>query len=154
MRIPRRRGQGVFLYRVGRGIEPADFSLGVLGEPDAAVGGHDDAVRARLLGGRLEVAELAGRGVEAADAARGLVCIPDDAVRSDGGVVRECPGARNLVFDDRGGGRGECRGEADGNSRTNEGPAAHNGPPGATANLTPDYGSRQGALGPWYPTIR
>src|SRR5260370_13288378 len=106
MRIPRRRGQGVFLYRVGRGIEPADLSLGVVGEPDAPVGGHDDAVRARLLGGRLEVAELTGRGVEAADVARGLVRIPDDTVRSDGGVVRERAGARNLVFDDRWSGRG------------------------------------------------
>src|SRR5258708_31212572 len=100
MRIPRRRGKGVFLYRVGRGIEPADFSLGVLGEPDAAVGGHDDAVRARLLGGRLEVAELAGRGVEAADAARGLVRIPDDAGRSDRGAVRKYARAPNMAFDD------------------------------------------------------
>src|SRR5260370_41276783 len=101
MRIPRRRGQGVFLYRVGRGIEPADFSLGVLGEPDAPVGGHDDAVRARLLGGRLEVAELTGRGVEAADVARGLVRIPDDTVRADGGGVRGSAGAANLGFDAR-----------------------------------------------------
>src|SRR5258708_25240153 len=98
MRIPRRRGKGVFLYRVGRGIEPADFSLGVLGEPDAAVGGHDDAVRARLLGGRLEVAELAGRGVEAADAARGLVRIPDDALRSHGGVGPEMARGPESVF--------------------------------------------------------